>query len=42
MIKRRAVAFAITSLLSLGAFAVENNQNTALTETRSTLDDRVP
>ena len=40
MIKRRAVAFAITSLLSLGAFAVENNQNIALTETRSTLDDQ--
>ena len=36
MFKRRAVSFAITSLLSLGAFAVENN----LDETRSTLSDQ--
>ena len=41
MFKLRAVSFAITSLLSLGVFAaVDNNQNTALTETRSTLDDQ--
>ena len=36
MFKRRAVTLAITSLLSLGAFAVENN----LDETRSTLSDQ--
>jgi hypothetical protein len=36
MFKRRAVTLAITSLLSLGAFAVENN----LEETRSTLNDQ--
>ena len=41
MFKLRAVSFAITSLLSLGVFAaVDNNQNTALTESRSTLDDQ--
>ena len=42
MIKRRAVAFAITSLLSLGAYAAENNQNqnTTLDESRSTLNDQ--
>ncbi len=41
MFKLRAVSFAIMSLLSLGVFAaVDNNQNTALTESRSTLDDQ--
>ena len=41
MFKLRVISFAITSLLSLGAFAaVDNNQNTALTETRSSLDDQ--
>ncbi len=41
MFKLCAVSFAITSLLSLGVFAaVDINQNTALTETRSTLDDQ--
>ena len=41
MFKLRAVSFAITSLLSLGVFAaVDHNQNTALTESRSTLDDQ--
>ena len=36
MFKRRAIAFAITSLLSLGVSAVENN----LDESRSTLNDQ--
>ncbi len=36
MFKRRVATLAITSLLSLGAFAVENN----LEETRSTLNDQ--
>jgi hypothetical protein len=40
MFKRRTITFAITSLLSLGAFAVENNQNTTLDESRSTLNDQ--
>ena len=41
MFKLRAVSFAITSLLSLGDFAaVDHNQNTALTESHSTLDDQ--
>ena len=41
MFKLRALSFAITSLLSLGVFAaVDNNQDTVLTETRSTLEDQ--
>jgi hypothetical protein len=41
MFKRRAITFAITSLLSLGAFAVENNQNNQnADESRSTLNDQ--
>ena len=41
MFKRHAVTFAITSLLSFGAFAVKNNQNTNnLDEFRSTLNDQ--
>ena len=41
MFKLCAVCFTITSLLSLEAFAdVNTNQNTALVETRSTLDDQ--
>lgn len=41
MLKRRAVTFTITSLLSLGAFALDNNQNTNnFDESRSTLSDQ--
>ena len=40
MFKRRAVTFAITSLLSFGAFAVDNNQNNNLDKSRSTLNDQ--
>jgi hypothetical protein len=40
MFKRRAAILAITSLLSLGAFAVENNTNVQMDESRSTLNDQ--
>ena len=40
MFKRRAAIFAITSLLSFGAFAVDNNQNNNLDESCSTLNDQ--
>ena len=40
MFKRRAVALAVTSLLSIGAFAVENNTNVQMDESRSTLKDQ--
>ncbi len=40
MFKRRAVALALTSLLSIGAFAVENNTNVQMDESRSTLNDQ--
>ena len=40
MFKPRVVVIAISTLISLGAFAVENNQNTSLIETRSTLGDQ--
>ena len=40
MFKRRAVALAVTSLLSIGAFAVENNTNAQMDESRSTLNDQ--
>lgn len=40
MFKRRAVALAITSLLSIGALCVENNTNAQIEESRSTLSDQ--
>ena len=40
MYKSRAVTFAISSLLSFGAFAVDSNKNNNLDESRSTLNDQ--
>ncbi len=40
MFKPRVLVIAISTLFSFGAFAIENNQNTSLIESRSTLDDQ--